>query len=361
MISGVWAIQNPDKGETLAPGEELIIGGEVVFDLDEGLSDWKVTCRGDDFVRAKKRWTGTVEVLGNSIFRIEFPDGETEVLAKVKDGRLVRISRTTMTREASLSLLKIADRCTSTDTRLPGILFVTMPKSGSIYISRSLAQGLGIREMKVAVSLFPDDLVIRPKLDLLALGNVIAQQHIPASNINLRHIAARISKIAVHVRDPRQATISWMHHLQNFHAHRDTIPACAYGLEATTPAMPPDYFNWSHTEQIDWLIDHHFTQLVEWTKKWVDAEQSLNSANILFTRHEDLAQDRELLLKNLLQHFGIAPSLFDWSLLREATPQTHFRKGQTDEWREVLSDAQKRRAQALIPEFLAVKFGWEMC
>ena len=215
--------------------------------------------------------------------------------------------------------------------------------------------------MKVAVSLFPDDLVLRPKLDVLARGNMISQQHVPASDINLRHIAARLPNIAVHVRDPRQATVSWMHHLKNFNVHRKTIPACEYGLQATSSALPESYFNWNDEKQMDWLLNFHFEQLISWTQGWVKAADEASVAPaILFTSHEELANDRDDLLRRLLRHYGIDPKEFNWNALPEATPQTHFRKGRIDEWRETLTETQMKKATARIPDELALRFGWDL-
>ena len=239
----------------------------------------------------------------------------------------------------------------------PGILFVTLPKSGSIFISRWLAKGLGIREMKVAVCLFPNDLIIREKLDELVAGNAIAQQHVPPLDLNLRFIANRTKRFVVHVRDPRQATLSWVHHLDNFFAHKDIVPACAFGLEAVSPVLPGDYFDRSFEQKVDYQIDTHLPILARWIEEWLGA-QGLYSFEILYTAYEDFLADQEKFISVILAHFGIPSSSFEWQKVPERSPQNHYRLGNADEWRQAFTPEQMLRATSQIPDGLYERFGW---
>ena len=231
----------------------------------------------------------------------------------------------------------------------PGILFNTMPKSGSIFILHCLSQGLAIPETKISVCLFPDDLILRNKLDDLVLGNTVVQQHIPARDINLRFLSNRLKRMVVHVRDPRQATLSWMHHLDNFYANKDLVPACALGLEATTPALPEDYFARDPMARLDYLLETHLPTLVEWTNNWVKAADSAAGPEILFTTYEEFILDQKRFLEQLLTFFQVPDGLFDWSRLPHKTARTHYRKGQSNEWESVFSNTQRELAKKVIP------------
>jgi len=239
----------------------------------------------------------------------------------------------------------------------PGILFVTLPKSGSIFVSRWLASGLGVREMKVAVCLFPNDLIIREKLDELAAGDAIAQQHVPPLDLNLRFIANRTKRLVVHVRDPRQATLSWVHHLDNFFAHKDIVPACAFGLEAVSPPLPGDYFERSFAHKVDYQIDVHLPILVRWIQEWLGA-QSLYGLDILYTAYEEFLADQRKFISGILAHFDIPPSCFEWRKVPERSAQNHYRLGKADEWREAFTPGQMHRATSQTPEGLCERFGW---
>ncbi|MBT4699892.1 MAG: hypothetical protein HOB79_02360 [Rhodospirillaceae bacterium] len=360
MISGCWSIENPDRGENLDPETHLITGGEVWFDSATGRSEWRTVRRDSKGTQSTTNRTGMVSQTVSGGYQVRFAGGEIAFFILNSNGSLSRVDHTGMTRENRLTLTKITDDLADAPSPTPGILFNTMPKSGSIYILRSLSLGLGLMEMKVAVSLFPNDLVLRDRLDELAWGNAIAQQHLPASDINLRFIGARLPAMVVHVRDPRQATVSWLHHLQNFNNHRKTIPATEFGLEGTTPALPENYFSWSDQKQMDWLLDTHFIQLVAWAAAWTEAERKAGKPRILITLYEDFLVDRDAVFKSILKFLDIPEQRFDWAALPQKSPQTHFRKGMADEWRDVLTGDQQKRARDAIPRALAERFDWPL-
>lgn len=69
-------------------------------------------------------------------------------------------------------------------------------------------------------------------------------------------------------------------------------------------------------------------------------------------------EDPQAYLRSQLDYFGIADDNFDESKLPRRGAQTHFRKGQTDEWRTVFSPVQQGIAREMIPDNLSEKFGW---
>lgn len=362
VLHGVWSVGNADKGEYISePEGRLITGGHVLIDAETQHVSAVFTARTDSSSETTIRMAGQIERTAEETFNAQFTNGTEVVFERLPDGRLQRTGYSGTTVESEMVLSHARSSIEPADRRdivLSPILFNTMPKSGSIYILRCLAQGLGISETKIAVCLFPNDLVIRDKLDELAKGNLVSQQHLPAHDINLRFLANRLERMVVHVRDPRQAMLSWLHHLDNFEAHRDIVPACALGLEASSPALPKDYFERSFSAKIDYLLDTHFPQLLSWTEGWVEAAESKTGPKIKITTFEDFVADPDGFLNSLLDYFDISHEQFEASNLPRKEAQTHFRKGLTDEWKEVFSDTQKSAAQKMIPKSLTKKFGW---
>ena len=361
-LHGHWTVQNADKGEILeGAGDLLITGGTVQIDATAGTIHAAFTARNSENRTIHLRRSGVIEAGTDQEFQVRIGVDTRLTLRRLGDGRLRRISYNGATREAELVLAPESPQIeagTARSVALPPILFNTMPKSGSIFISRSLARALGIEETKIAVSLFPDDLVLRDRLDVLARGNMISQQHVPAREPNLRFLANRLGRMIVHVRDPRQATLSWLHHLDNFHAHRDIEPACRLGLEAVSPALPDDYFERDFSAKLDHLLDTHYPQLIDWTRGWVEAENTTPGLDIRITTYEEFVAAPDTFMASILAYFDIPESVFDRAELPNREAQTHFRAGRTDEWKEAFSKEQRKRAAGKLPQDLSTRFGW---
>lgn len=361
-VHGAWNVQNADRGEILSgPDECLVTGGTFLIDARSGTVAAALAARTGDARSTRIRLAGLAAPKEDAAFSAHFGDGTEMTFERLADGRLARVAYSGGTREAEMILAptdsaipeKVRD-----DTLVAPILFNTMPKSGSIYILRCLSLGLGIAETKIAVCLFPEDLILRDRLDVLSRGNLIAQQHIPAHDLNLRFLASRLDRMVVHLRDPRQATLSWLHHLDNFHVHRDIVPACKLGLEAVSPALPADYFERGFSDRLDYLLATHYPQLIAWTEGWVSAARNAGDIDIRITTFEDFVADPDAFIRALLNHYRVPQSAFDFSNLPRKEAATHFRKGRTDEWKDVFSPDQQKLARDLLPDTLAAQFGW---
>ena len=239
--------------------------------------------------------------------------------------------------------------------KTPPMLVVTLPKSGSIYLHRALRDGLGKREIPHNVAgRLPHvgiELTALPRL-IGARGIIVA--HYSPSQPNIAEIGTRLDRMIVHVRDPRQAMISWCHFLPAYAAGTDPAEAALYGL-------PEGFGTWEESAQLDWLIDHHFALWVDWIQGWHQAtSEGWLSTRVLFTRHEDLVADRVKFFERILRFYDIDPILF------KAPPLPHrgeanFRSGETQEWRRVMTPEQQARVNALLPRRLADVFDWPCC
>ena len=144
------------------------------------------------------------------------------------------------------------------DNGTPSILLITMPKSGSIYTATRLSEELGAPLCRISLDLVPKDHVVPSRAASFANGGAICQEHLDASDENLdAMVKAGIRRIQVHVRDPRQATLSWVHHVETM------VGEESYLRDLLSPKLPAGYNELSFTEKIDWHLDNHLPALVE--------------------------------------------------------------------------------------------------
>jgi hypothetical protein len=239
--------------------------------------------------------------------------------------------------------------------RLPPMLITTMPKSGTYYISKLFTQGLFIDSRIVSHQYFPYDVIRQPELRVFAQGSMVSQDHFGASKINLVHIAKHVDRMVVHVRDPRQAMLSYVHFLGMPQFRRDEHETRLF----IYPPMPDDFYQLDLEARIDWAIDNWLPLLVEWTAEWVTAADGLGRPRIKFTRYEDLVADRDRFVRDVLEFFGIPVERY-FAPHIEADDDIHFRKGELAEWVMAFTPKQAAAATAKIPASLAKQFGWSL-
>src|SRR5271170_1728898 len=170
--------------------------------------------------------------------------------------------------------------------KLPPILINTMPKSGSIYLTRTIANSLEIEYSlrSLASGVFPTYAMIPTALERFRCGNVVRQEHFDASPTNLAICERYVDRMVLHVRDPRQATLSWTHHFNRL------LALSPNGEHGTTHQPPDDFCRWPFHNQIDWHIDHHLVSLVTWLRQWMSVERT-SLLKILWTNYEELVDD----------------------------------------------------------------------
>ena len=235
------------------------------------------------------------------------------------------------------------------------MLVTTMPKSGTYYISKLFSEGLSIESRIVSHQYFPDDVIRQPELRMLSMGNCISQDHFGPSKINLTHIGRHVDRMIVHLRDPRQALLSYVHYLdtERFRQKEEETLLFIY------PPLPDDFYRRDLASRIDWAIANWLPFLVQWVEGWVAVADWSGRPRIKFTRYEDLVTDRDKFVSDVLDFFEIPNELLT-PLDIAPDPVIHFRKGEIDEWVRVFSSAQLAAANALIPTALASRFGWPL-
>lgn len=235
---------------------------------------------------------------------------------------------------------------------LPGIVFNTLPKSGSVFIASSLAKGLGIPIRTISHGYFPQDIVDQSRLRTLAQGNALTQEHLDASPMNLQLLCRFLDRMVLHVRDPRQSTLSWTHHLARL--KREGQEDMLYFVY---PAPPRDYLELQLSAQIDWNLDHYLPACIRWLQDWLHAIDRLNGVRILVTTYEEFLADQEAFIQRVLGFYDIPPERFT----RQEVPKdlsTNFRKGDPEEWQQQFTVQQREKALAQLPADLRLRFGW---
>lgn len=293
--------------------------------------------------------------------RAEFEAKDQEVFALKQEIEQAKADLSDKEREikrlsadlASVSQERDALRSRLARIKLQGILINTMPKSGSVFIAHTLARGLRVELMtdSVAHGFFPT-YYIRPNvLSVLSEGNRMRQEHFDASPINLAIVKRWLDRIVLHVRDPRQATLSWTHHYARL------LKEHPNGVNYTMHQPPPDFLSRSFERQLDWHLDTHLPSVVEWLKGWVKYDSDPQGVRVLWTTFNELIRDEKGFFDRLLDFYGIPRQLFTF-IPAEKSIENNFRVGRADEWREVFTAEQQRAADAIIGTDLMERFGW---
>lgn len=256
--------------------------------------------------------------------------------------------------EYQKSLKVIEDRL-GKRSQLPGILFNTLPKSGSVYISHLLKDSLDLALMEISSAYFVSDVIdYKRAWQLSTFGGAIGQAHLPSNSLNLQIVKALFERMIVHVRDPRQALLSWLHQLND---SRDNLYVKAT-LDMGTE-LPDVYFNWDFSTQLDWMIQHFLPVLVEWLMGWLKAANSKAfKPEVLFTRYADFHDNPTQFYQKILKFYQLEPAQYPLQMREIVVGKMNFRKGQLEEWRRVYSSRQKTMAREFMTTEISEFFGW---
>jgi hypothetical protein len=264
--------------------------------------------------------------------------------------RLLTSSRQGIDKLRGFSARKILkNRQTCTD----GILLNTMPKSGSVYIQKSLAKILNCQTLDVGNSYaFIDQIDIRDVKKLVD-GGYVAQNHLAPSPENLQVLQHFNLKVVLHLRDPRQSLLSWVHHLDWISGGNSVSEALLF----CTPRPPTDYFESSLSSKINWQIKNYLPQLITWVTRWVGIAD-LRIIPILITHQEELRTNERALFDSILRFHNLT---FEYVLpeLPRTVEATHYRLADPTEWKRTFTPDQKAQASSLIPLSLQQRFSWE--
>ena len=245
-----------------------------------------------------------------------------------------------------------ARREASLARNLPLMVINTMPKSASESIWNQLAEGLGLAQCYLSLGLFPDCCLVPSRVAEAAKGGIITKEHIGPTAYNLKTLAQfGVDRIVVHHRDPRQATLSWVHFV------RDDINKRLMAPLWRKIVPPARVLNGDLGAQVDWCIDNYLPFLVRFLQDWRGFATDPNrKQSVLFLGFEAFLADPMDYVERVLEFYDVARENYAAEAEAEVV---HLRKGEVDEWRGVFTEAQSRRAWELIPDDLAEAFGWQ--
>jgi hypothetical protein len=232
------------------------------------------------------------------------------------------------------------------------ILLTTMPKSASIYVMRAVQRIVGLEFMYIGNGYnLIDQIALQPVKKFVG-GGYISQNHLAPSTENLQILQHYKLKMVLHLRDPRQALLSWLHHLDRITERNDASEFLLYFV----PRTPPGYFALPLSQKIDWQIENCLPDVITWTKRWVEVADQ-GTIPILITQQKDLQADEKAFFDSILAFYqhGLDYALPDLP----KTDETHFRRADPGEWVRTFTPAQATRATSEIPDTLRTRFGWQ--
>lgn len=237
---------------------------------------------------------------------------------------------------------------------VPPIVFVTIPKSASVYINQKIMQILNIPSMHIIVGRFPALTIVPSWLKDFSKGGIVTQNHMPSSGHNLHYLKKYgIEKVVVNVRDPRQALLSWVHYIDKLY-QADSPNAFK------TDFLPPDGVRSDSLERrIDWQIDNYLPHLNQWLLDWMDVEES-KRMDVLFVQYKQFNGNPGEFYKRIIDFYGVQELCAGIPETRKTIKgrNDHFRSGKTDEFRSVFSEKQMAKANAVIDARIFERFGW---
>lgn len=243
----------------------------------------------------------------------------------------------------------------------PSIFVVTLPKSGTVFVSQSLARTLGYdHSSTVCTRTFPRITIWPEVVADFARGGMVSVSHMPASSFNLQILRSYTRKCVLHVRDPRQSLVSMAHFMRGV------------WQKTTAKSLRPDRLAIELAEHryytrgidgaadvvdhIDGMIDGYYADCVDWLVQWKTAIES-REMDILLLEHQLLADRAPEYFRRIFDFYGIPepPEL----KLMSREEDNHFRQGGNAEWRMLLTPEQIQQVSARLPDSLLAFYGWQ--
>jgi hypothetical protein len=224
---------------------------------------------------------------------------------------------------------------------LPSALLVTQGKSGSVSVANIFNSGFNLPSF--AYSLVNLKIIPGWLKDYIR-GGVCYVTHLNPTSENIDLLKkGGVNKVIVHIRDPREAFVSSVHHLSHYNYQ--------------TPAYDNEQFRQtSLSHKVEALVLYYY-QPITWILGWLRAERSLN---IHFSTFNEFVHDKDRFVDQYLDFYGGNRALFNRehaTTMREGTDY-HFRMGKTNAWQEGLAPEQIEHMNAGLPGALRERFGW---
>jgi Sulfotransferase domain len=228
-------------------------------------------------------------------------------------------------------------------------------KAANVFIQRTIELTLGCTFVRFDTheEILPDKLH-----EFFALERAVGGGHILPTPQNLHLLAShRVTKIAILVRDPRDALISWWHHLE-----RSDIKARRLAGLLPARSMSANYYEFSAEEKLRELIERRFPEFQAWIVDWLDFADTSSAVQCHINRFEHFATNQRGALGAMLAFFGhdVDPVLPDVSGEKGGGihAPTHFRRGKVGSYRDEAPHELVRLLDERLDRRLAIRMGW---
>ena len=208
---------------------------------------------------------------------------------------------------------------------VPSILVSAMPRSGSLSLSRTLAETLDIPVLGISKGRYPDYWIAPCWLASFVGGGAVTHDHFRASDFNLGVLReAGIRDVLVQVRDPRAAAASLIHHQER-----------SFNLPRTSPARAP-----YEARLIERCLQSYYPWLADWLAV---AEGTKGKLRVHWVSFGDLRRDIGGVVRVILDLLRHGPV----DAIEVVT--AHMVHGTDDAWRDGVSPATERRLWEAMP------------
>lgn len=250
------------------------------------------------------------------------------------------------------------------------LFFVSLPKSGTVYTWNMLSNttGLAIPDFHeltgwseytigrdfacpelYACGDYNTQLLLPDQMKLYLRGFIFGA-HMQASYHNMQVLKeSGIGQIAVLLRDPRDAFVSWVHHLAN-------LGPSARDYHSKIYSLPTRYYDWSLEEQFSYQIRAFLPTVINWVEGWLNYYASDDrEIDVLFVYYDQLKSDPKGYISRILEFHSFEQGNLD--AVSDPEPgKMHFRKGEHGQYREEFSEPDQELAQNLMGSRIAELF-----
>ena len=241
------------------------------------------------------------------------------------------------------------------------LVIIGLPKCGNVFFRKAMQATLGCEDMVLCTRANMQQQIIPERLiEFAASPRAVGGQHLPPTVYNLRLLeAVGVRRIALLFRDPRDALISWWHHLE-----RPDIKAPPWAPVALYAAglQSRNYYELSLNDKLSDLIEHMYPAMQRWMAAWVEVMDNVSPFQFHVNAYEKFAPDPAQSVRRMLEFFGhdcspILPSIG----AKDASgidPQTHHRRGQIGSYRDETPPELIGRLDQHLDRPLAARLGW---
>lgn len=235
------------------------------------------------------------------------------------------------------------------------IFLNTLPESAQYYLVKQLADFYKLQTFMVSKKTFPTDAINERTFTTFVQGkdDYITPASLPPTKYNINLLNAQLGKMVLHVRDPRDALVSWIEYTERHRNHPMTL-----GL--ISPVPPAEYFGWSYSKKADWQINNFYTYSVKWLEEWTAFLTSNPQLQVLVTHFEEVATDPLHAFREIVAFYGTDPELLTEKQINALTKlQYNTDASEIGMWRNKLTPEQQQKITSMLPDQVAQFFSIE--